>query len=255
MSGARVESRPVIGITAYRERTQWSYWHRDADVLPTAYADAVADAGGSPLLIPSRPDAVLDSISRLDALVISGGPDVDSGLYHQPRHPAAGEPRRNRDASEIALLAAAVSAGKPVLGICRGTQLLNVWCGGTLDQHLPDDLEKLHHGANGAFAPRRVQLKEGSWLSSALGETTTVSCHHHQAIRVLGNGLRATAWAEDGVVEAVEMEGRGMVQGVQWHPEEAERSSLFGAFVEHCRISARDLAVSATAFRTGGSAS
>lgn len=255
MSRARVESRPVIGITAYREQTQWSYWNRDADVLPTAYADAVADAGGSPLLIPSRPDAALDSLSRLDALVISGGPDVDSALYHQPRHPSAGEPRRNRDATEIAVLAAAVSAGKPLLGICRGAQLLNVWRGGTLDQHIHDDLEILNHGSDGVFAPRQVRIKEGSWLSSALGESTTVSCHHHQAIRVLGHGLRAVAWAEDGVVEAVEMEGRGMVQGVQWHPEEAEGSSLFGAFVEHCRSSAHGLALSASTFQTEGSAS
>lgn len=244
MTGAPVGSRPVIGITAYRERTRWSYWDRGADVLPAAYADAVADAGGSPLLIPARPEAALEAISRLDALVISGGPDVDAGLYHQPRHPATGEPRRARDAAELAALDAAVSAGKPVLGICRGAQLLNVWRGGTLDQHIHDDAEKLDHGAGGTFAHRRVRLLEGSWLSSVLGGDTTVKCHHHQALRVLGAGLRAVAWAEDGIIEAVELEGLGLVQGVQWHPEEAGGSSLFSAFVERCRMSSSDLAAS-----------
>lgn len=235
MSDVPVGSRPVIGITAYRERTRWSYWHRDADVLPAAYADAVADAGGSPLLIPARPDAVLDVLPRLDALLLSGGPDVDPKLYYEASHPATGEPRRARDAAELAVLEAAVMAGKPVLAVCRGAQLLNVWRGGTLEQHIHDASEKLDHGGGGTFAQKQVRVLEGSWLSSVVGKSTRVNCHHHQALRHLGSGLREVAWAEDGIIEAVELEGQSLVLGVQWHPEEEDVSPLFSAFVEQSR--------------------
>jgi putative glutamine amidotransferase len=125
-----------------------------------------------------------------------------------------------------------------------------VWRGGTLDQHFQDDTEKLDHGASGTFAHRRVQLLEGSWLSSVLGESSIVSCHHHQSLRVLGDGLRAVAWAEDGVVEAVELEGQGLVQGVQWHPEESDGSSLFGAFIDRCTTSSNEFSASGSNLRT-----
>lgn len=217
-------------------------------MLPAAYADAVADAGGSPLLIPARPDAVLDVLPRLDALLLSGGPDVDPGLYYEAPHPATGEPRHSRDATELAVLEAAVKAGIPVLAVCRGAQLLNVWRGGTLEQHIQDASEKVDHGGGGTFAPTQVRVAAGSWLSSVIGQSTRVNCHHHQAIRDLGSGIREVAWAEDGVIEAVELEGPSLVVGVQWHPEEENVSPLFRAFVEQSRevSSARSAADNST---------
>jgi gamma-glutamyl-gamma-aminobutyrate hydrolase PuuD len=215
-------SDPVVGLTAYGERASWGVWDGvDAVLLPRAYPDMVVAAGGVPVLLPPLVDAAA-AVDRLDALVLSGGPDLDPGCYGAPPHPRTGAPRTERDAAETAMLHRALARRIPVLGVCRGMQVLNVALGGTLSQHLPDDVG--HEGHNprpGVFGSVDVALEPGSRVGRAVGPATEVRCHHHQALDRLGDGLVVTGRATDGTVEAVERAGPGFVVGVQWHPEQA----------------------------------
>jgi putative glutamine amidotransferase len=232
--------RPVIGITAHRGLAKWAFWQRDTDLLTATYADAVAAAGGCPVLLPARPE-VPPVVSRLDGVVLSGGPDLDPALYGEPAHPQTLAARPERDAAELAVLATAARGGIPVLAVCRGAQLLNVWCGGSLEQHIYDVPGRLHHGEGGEFSTRDVSISDGSWLAQVIGRDAKVPCHHHQAVGRLGRGLQAVAWAEDGTVEAIELDGPGTVIGVQWHPEEDSSSALFEGLVREA-ASTRDSA-------------
>jgi putative glutamine amidotransferase len=224
--------RPVIGITAHREMARWAFWQRDTDLLTAVYADSIAAAGGCPVLLPARPDVPPDAVGRLDALVLSGGPDVDPTRYGEVAHPQTLAAHPDRDAAELAVLAAAVQARVPVLAVCRGVQLVNVWCGGSLLQHIYDAPGRLHHGEGGKFTTRTVSVAEGSWLAGVMGPEAKVPCHHHQAVDRVGEGLQAVAWAEDGTVEALELNRPGvLVVGIQWHPEEDGSSMLFDALI------------------------
>jgi gamma-glutamyl-gamma-aminobutyrate hydrolase PuuD len=161
------------------------------------------------------------AVARLDALLLSGGGDVAPDRYGATPHPRTGRPDPQRDAAELAALDAALAAGLPVLGVCRGAQLLNVAGGGTLHQHLPDVVG--HDGHNptpGAFTDVDVRLDPAGRVGAAIGPRLRVRCHHHQAVDRLAPGLVATGWAADGTVEAVEDATRPFVVGVQWHPEE-----------------------------------
>lgn len=207
---------PVVGITAYGERAAWGVWDLDAVLLPRAYTDMVADAGGVPVLLPPRVEAAA-AVDRLDALILSGGPDLDPARYAAEPHPRTGPPRSQRDAAEIAVLRRALERGIPVLGVCRGMQVLNVALGGTLTQHVSDVVgHDGHNPSPGVFGPTEVTLT--GRVGAILGPTATVRCHHHQAVDVLADGLTVTGRAADGTVEAVE--GDGWVVGVQWHPEQ-----------------------------------
>ena len=228
---------PRIGVTTYLEQARWGVWDRAAALLPQTYLDAVVDGGGIPVLLPPT-DADLRSVLEvLDGLVLVGGADLDPAGYAARRHPETRQIRPSRDAVETSLLRYALELRLPVLGVCRGAQLLNVAFGGTLHQHLPDTLgSDAHLPTPGHFGSIRIELATGSLAARALGASTSVSCHHHQAIDRLGAELTAVAWADDRTVEAVELLGHDFVLGVQWHPEEdATRRPLFSALVEAAR--------------------
>jgi gamma-glutamyl-gamma-aminobutyrate hydrolase PuuD len=210
---------PVIGITATLERSRYAVWDRDAVLLAVTYVDIVLDAGGVPVLLPPVVESA-HAVDRVDAVLLSGGRDVDPGRYGADPHPATGA-HPERDAAELAILNRALGLRRPVLGVCRGAQLLNVALGGTLHQHLPDVVG--HDGHNrtlGEFTDVGVRLDPAGRVGAAVGPEVLVRCHHHQAIDRLAPGLVATGWAADGTVEAVELAGNPFVVGVQWHPEE-----------------------------------
>jgi putative glutamine amidotransferase len=225
-------SRPIIGLTTYRENSKWASWDRLADVQSTLYTDAIAASGGAVVLIPPVAAGAADVLRALDGLVVSGGADVDPARYGAAAHPAAGPFRADRDDAELTLVRGAVNAGLPVLGICRGMQVLNVALGGGLVQHLPDVAGTLpHREGRGEFSTRSVELADDSWLGRVLGGAVRTACHHHQAVDQLGTGLRIVGRADDRTPEAVEASDGRPVFGVQWHPEQRDDPRLFDAFV------------------------
>jgi putative glutamine amidotransferase len=174
-------------------------------------------------------------LSRVDALVVAGGADVDPARYGAVPHPLSQRTRQDRDDAEVALLTAAVAAEVPVLGICRGMQVLAVAAGGELDQHLPELVGHTGHSPTvDGYGRHGVRLAEGSWLRRVLGERVDAPTHHHQAVRS-HPGLVAAGWADDGVIEAIETPGARLCVGVQWHPEVDEDPRLFEAFVRSLR--------------------
>jgi putative glutamine amidotransferase len=235
---AQRPAAPIIGISAYCEQARWSVWDVDALVLPRRYADRVAQAGGIPVLLPPT-TGIEAAIPRLDALVLSGGGDIDPSRYGAEPGPHTTSVRPERDAAELALLRAALAAGLPVLGICRGMQLLNVALGGSLHQHLPDVVGHRGHAPKpGGFAGHDVTVAAGSRLAAIVAasgqdQPVSVPTHHHQAVSKLGTGLTATAWAADGMIEAVELDPSvsPFVLAVQWHPEAGTDLRLFQALV------------------------
>ena len=187
---------PLIGVSTYVAEASWASWTRRAAVLPENYFELVAAAGGRPLLLPppgrspGGPAAAADEVvAVLDGLVLSGGGDVDPRAYGQEPEPEVGGVDTNRDASERALLAAALRADLPVLAICRGCQVLNVELGGTLHQHLPDVIGTLaHRSAPFVFGDVEVETVPGTRAAAVFGPSPTVLCSHHQSIAALGRG-------------------------------------------------------------------
>jgi gamma-glutamyl-gamma-aminobutyrate hydrolase PuuD len=227
--------RPLIGISTYREQARWGSWDAPAILLPASYADAVAEAGGEPVLLPTGAISA-EVVGRLDGLIVAGGADVDPARYGQAAGAHTTVLRPERDESELAALQAALDRDLPVLAICRGMQLLNVALGGDLVQHLPDvENAGVHDPGAGRYQLREVRTAPGSRLHRLLGPSAPVACHHHQALARLAPDLTATAWAEDGVVEGVEVTGRQFSLGVQWHPEEGMDRRLFAAHVDAAR--------------------
>ncbi|HEV2343719.1 MAG TPA: gamma-glutamyl-gamma-aminobutyrate hydrolase family protein [Actinocrinis sp.] len=226
--------RPLIGLTAYRTHAAWGVWHTPAALLPHAYADHVTSAGGAPVLLPiGADDAAAAVVSRLDGLILAGGPDIEPVRYGAAPDPFAERSQADRDTWEVALLMAALQAELPVLGVCRGMQLINVVLGGTLHQHLPDLAGgERHRPAPGVYGTVRVRLDTNMLPGSVLGASVDVPCHHHQAIDRLGNGLVASAWAQDGTIEALWVPHRKFLIGVQWHPEVRDDPALFTALVK-----------------------
>ena len=230
----------MIGLTTYRQRAQSGVWDVDASFLPGVYIEGVTRAGGIAALLPPQPvdDVIADRmIEGLDGLVIAGGRDIDPAAYGHDPHPSTDEPARDRDDWEFALMRAALRRRTPVLGICRGAQVLNVALGGTLIQHLPDVVgHTRHQQGKGVFSTSVVDTVSGSRLAGLIGESVQVRCYHHQAIDRLADGLVVSAADGDGVIEAVEMPGRDFVVAVQWHPEETlEDVRIFAGLVEAAR--------------------
>ena len=227
----------MIGLTAYVEMVRHGAWEEPCAFVPQSYVEAVAQAGGCPVLLPPWRSGVATALATVDGLVLTGGPDVGPGLYGSVPHNETDEPRQQRDAWELALCRAALAADQPLLAVCRGLQLLNVSLGGTLHQHLPEVVgHDAHRAVLGQPSPNRVVLEPSSTVGSVLGGEAEGRCHHHQAVDRLGDRLQAVGFAEDGTVEAVEVHGAGFAVGVQWHPEEDRGDlRLFNAFVEAAR--------------------
>lgn len=234
-------SRPVIGLTTYLQQAQTGVWDVHASFLPGIYIEGVTLAGGIATLLPPQPvdaDIAARVLDGLDGLIITGGKDVDPAAYGQQPHPNTDAPARDRDAWEFALVAGALRRHLPVLGICRGAQILNVALGGTLHQHLPDLLgHTRHQQGNAVFSTSTVRTVDGSKVADLIGASTDAQCYHHQAIDRLGDGLVVSARDSDGIIEAVEMPGHDFVVAVQWHPEETlDDLRLFAGLVEAARV-------------------
>jgi putative glutamine amidotransferase len=240
-------TRPVIGICAALERAQWSVWDQEAILLPRSYVDAVQEAGGLALLLPpdsrvtEEPEEILE---RIDGLMLAGGADIDPSCYGQDAEPDTVGTVRERDRFEIALVHEAIERDMPVLGICRGMQLINVALGGTLLQHLPDRFgHHEHRRVVGSFdgADHDVELRDGTLAMRVVGEARhATKSHHHQGVDGLGEGLEVSGVsALDGLPEAIELTGARFVLGVQWHPEVDETSTVVGALVAAAEEAAR----------------
>ncbi|WP_413756411.1 gamma-glutamyl-gamma-aminobutyrate hydrolase family protein [Streptomyces sp. MMBL 11-3] len=220
--------RPLIGVSTYLETARWGVWELEAALLPAGYPRLVQAAGGvAAMLPPDDPAYAAGVVARLDGLVIAGGPDVDPGRYGAARDPRCGPEARARDSWELALIGAALAAGTPLLGICRGMQLLNVALGGTLVQHIDGHVE-----AVGVFGRHGVKPVPGSLYAGLVGGEVSVPTYHHQAVDRLGEGLVASAFAGDGTVEAVELAGPRWALGVQWHPEMGADVSVMRGLIE-----------------------
>ncbi len=239
--------RPVIGICTALERARWGMWDQQAVLLSRSYVEAVQHAGALVVMLP--PDELLltspeEALDLLDGLMMAGGADIDPASYGAQPHPETLDTVPERDRFEIALLRAAIERELPVLGICRGMQLINVAYGGTLLQHLPERFGHHEHlRVPGTFdgADHDVELVAGSLAARAAGETHhATKSHHHQGVDRLGEGLQISGTsAMDGLPEAIEMPRRRFVLGVQWHPEADETSCVVSALVaqatEHMR--------------------
>jgi putative glutamine amidotransferase len=237
--------RPVIGMCTALERARWSAWDQSAALLPHNYVQAVQRAGALALMIPPDPELTGDPnqvLDLIDGLMLTGGADIDPSCYGQEAHSETRDTVPERDVFEIALARAAIERDLPVLGICRGMQLINVACGGTLLQHLPEHVgHREHRRVLGSFdgADHDVLLSEGSLAAGAAGETAhATKSHHHQGVDRLGEGLLATGVSTlDDLPEALELPERRFVLGVQWHPEADPASNVVGAFVQAARES------------------
>jgi putative glutamine amidotransferase len=211
--------RPIVGITSYVELARWGVWEALAALIPHSYVRAVTAAGGRAVVLPPD-DADADVVCVLDALVLAGGADVSPEAYGATPGPRT-VTRPDRDGGEALLLAAALAADLPVLGVCRGMQLLAVAYGGALHQHLPDVIgHEKHQPGPAVYGSHGVRFVEGSLAAAVMGEHAEVNSYHHQGVADPG-GLTVTGLSDDGVVEALEDPARRFVLGVQWHPEEA----------------------------------
>jgi putative glutamine amidotransferase len=241
VSGAE---RPLVLVTGRRLGTfdRWPY--TGASASPRGYQDSVLRAGGVPVLIDpvGDPTGILE---RVDALVLSGGPDVDPACYGQAQHEKTYGVSRPIDEFELALAHEALDRELPTLAICRGFQILNTALGGTLYQHIPDRPGVAPHGRPGEPGGGRAQemnLEPGTLLAKVMGAARPVgTCHHHQAVDTPGKGLRVVARADDGIVEGLEFEHpAGWLLAVQWHPEDTAATDpanqrLFDALVTEAR--------------------
>jgi putative glutamine amidotransferase len=238
--------RPVIGICTYLDTVRWGAWEDRAAMVPAGYVGAVQRAGGLAVLLPPDRQALDDPdpwLDPLDGLILAGGVDVGPQTYGANAHPDTDPPNELRDAFELALTRRALERELPLLGICRGMQVMNVAAGGTLHQHLPDVVgHEQHRETLGVFNDHAVRLAEGSLAARAAGEELhATKSHHHQGVDVLGEGFVVTGWSElDELPEAIEHPGRRFALGVQWHPEADETSRLIAALVGDARSALRE---------------
>jgi putative glutamine amidotransferase len=223
--------RPIIGITTYVEPVSWSDWHDlEATLIPHGYVQAVTSAGGRAVLLPPD-DADADVLRVLDGLILAGGADVAPELYGASPGPLT-DIRPGRDSAEMLLARAALDADLPILGVCRGMQLLAVAAGGGLHQHLPDVVgHEKHRPAPGVYGNQQARFADGSRIAAFMGADAEINCYHHQGVADPGT-LTVTGRTEDGLPEAVEDPARRFVLGVQWHPEASRDRRLFAALVE-----------------------
>lgn len=216
-------ARPTIGITSYWTHARMAHWATDAVVVAQGYVDGVRLAGGRPLVIPADPfliDDPGDVVDLLDGLVLVGGDDVAPEIYGADRHHSTGLRHELRDEVELAMLRHALANDVPVLGICRGIQLMNVAHGGTLHQHIDEHVTMRPHREDDAtYGLHEVETLPGTRLRDIMGERVRVHSHHHQGIDRLGDGLIVAARADDGLIEGIEDPARRFCLGVLWHPD------------------------------------
>lgn len=234
---------PLIGITAGRKVLETGVGELAHFVQPVFYAEAVSAVDGIPVVLPAAEDRLEDLLSRLDGLILTGGGDIDPRCYGQPAHPITDKVEPTRDEFELGLARFALRTGIPILGVCRGAQVINVAAGGSLIQDIPSQRgdEIAHMQSSLARPAHSISIDADSRVARSLGVTSIdVNSGHHQAVLELGAGMRAVAWAKDGIVEAIESDQHPWAMGVQWHPEMLWRErlahrGLFGALVEAAR--------------------
>jgi putative glutamine amidotransferase len=235
-AGQVVAKRPLIGVTMGREKSQ-RFFGLSLFIMNQTYVRSLENLGALPVMIPlNMTEATLyGTLQRLDGLFLPGGEDIDPSNYGEERHPLLGATDRERDRTELLLTRWALQAGMPILGVCRGVQLINVACGGTLVQDLHSeqpDLEK-HDYFPPSYERFRIShsiaIEPDSHLAHALGQVHEVNSMHHQGIGQVGQGLRVVARAEDGLIEALEAPELPYVVGVQWHPEELSKTDQMSA--------------------------
>lgn len=230
---------PVIGITCYVEEAVRGVWaSMPHALLPYNYVRKIERAGGIAVLIPPRVDADVQMagavVSRLDGLMLAGGVDVEPARYAAKPHPSVQQARPDRDAFELALAQVTRELDLPVLGVCRGMQVMAVAAGGTLEQHLPDLVGHDEHSpAPGVYGTHTVRTVEGTRVSALLGQQIAVPSYHHQSVSSYPGYIPA-AWAPDGTLEAMEHPAARFRLAVQWHPEAGQDDRLFDAFVQAC---------------------
>ena len=243
---------PTIGITMYHTNANWRGWSEEGALLPWTYVTSIRNNGGRPVLLPPGGDvAEADAtVAVLDGVVIAGGGDINPAIYGAAKHQKTDANVPDRDSWELAIAEAAVRQGVPLLGICRGHQMLNVACGGTLHQHIPDLVGHGQHSGNSkGFGTHKIRVTAGTIMSSILpgGEYFEVPTHHHQAVDQVGTGLMPVAWADDGIVEGIESTNPGeFLLGVQWHPEQGTDPRLFGALVNAAQLRYSERSVPST---------
>ena len=229
------DTRPIIGVTCFYREASFADWSMESAILPSTYTRVIISAGGTPVIIPpsEKPRGLLD---RIDGLVIAGGPDLDPATHGQDPDPDTKEYYPEQDASEIILLEGAIERNMPILCICRGMQLLSVFHGGSLHQHLDSTPGYEGHGGySGVVTEHGVIAEEGSRIAALMGLNITANSTHHQGVADAGS-LSVTARAEhDGLIEAVERSDLRFCLGVQWHPERIGHDVLYSALVQAAR--------------------
>lgn len=238
--------KPIIGITSTGKNESYleSRYYKSYYASPSNYVDAVIRAGGIPILLPPvLPEDVPNLLSRVDAVIISGGSDIAPDFYGgNSEHPNLTHLDRERDASEIAIVQHMINMpDKPLFCVCRGMQVLNIALGGTMTEHIPDIIEDDMHRDDGFWTLHDVDVDSASGLAQIM-QTETVNTYsgHHQAIKDIGEGLSVIATAADGIIEALTYENHWWILGVQWHPEKSAaedvtQQRLFDAVVEAAR--------------------
>jgi putative glutamine amidotransferase len=219
-------SSPLIGLTTYRTAGQMTIYDGELAVLPAQYVEAITRAGGIAVLLPPQEVSIEGAqkiIGALDGVLVTGGADINPQRYGQKPGPHTQASEDLRDTFESALLDAALARHMPVLGVCRGAQMLNVHLGGTLHQHLPDVVgHDRYRVGDGVFHTEHMTIHPGSLLQKLLGGALTVQGHvyHHQGIDQVAPGLHPSAQGFDGTIQAVESRAFPFCLAVQWHPEE-----------------------------------